>query len=279
MTSNVTDLSPVPPTNRPCRVRTVRLEIVMPLTVLVTGATAGFGHAIATRLVREGHRVIATGRRKERLEALKDELGESVLPFTLDMTNRDALRALPAALPEDWQDIDVLVNNAGLALGMEPAQDAEPDNWESMIATNVSGVVELTRALLAGMVQRNTGYIIALGSTAGTYPYTGGNVYGATKAFVHQFTQNLRTDLLGTRIRVTNIEPGLCGGSEFSNVRLGDDAKAAAVYKDTTPLTPEDIAGTVSWLIGLPWHVNVNYLEMMPVCQASGGLAVNRHVG
>ena len=279
MTSNVTDLSPVLPTNRPCRVRTVRLEIVMPLTVLVTGATAGFGHAIATRLVREGHRVIATGRRKERLEALKDELGESVLPFTLDMTNRDALRALPAALPEDWQDIDVLVNNAGLALGMEPAQDAEPDNWESMIATNVSGVVELTRALLPGMVQRNTGYIIALGSTAGTYPYTGGNVYGATKAFVHQFTQNLRTDLLGTRIRVTNIEPGLCGGSEFSNVRLGDDAKAAAVYKDTTPLTPEDIAETVSWLIGLPWHVNVNYLEMMPVCQASGGLAVNRHVG
>ncbi|MFT8346354.1 SDR family NAD(P)-dependent oxidoreductase [Gluconobacter oxydans] len=251
----------------------------MPLTVLVTGATAGFGHAIATRLVLEGHRVIATGRRKERLEALKDELGESVLPYTLDMTDREALRALPAALPEEWQDIDVLVNNAGLALGMEPAQDAEPDNWESMIATNVSGVVELTRALLPGMVQRNTGYIIALGSTAGTYPYTGGNVYGATKAFVHQFTQNLRTDLLGTRIRVTNIEPGLCGGSEFSSVRLGDDAKAAAVYKDTTPLTPEDIAGTVSWLIGLPWHVNVNYLEMMPVCQASGGLAVNRHVG
>ncbi|MEN3167899.1 SDR family NAD(P)-dependent oxidoreductase [Gluconobacter sp. OJB] len=251
----------------------------MPLTVLVTGATAGFGHAIATRLVREGHRVIATGRRKERLEALKDELGESVLPFTLDMTNRDALRSLPAALPEDWQDIDVLVNNAGLALGMDPAQDAEPDNWESMIATNVSGVVELTRALLPGMVQRNTGYIIALGSTAGTYPYTGGNVYGATKAFVHQFTQNLRTDLLGTRIRVTNIEPGLCGGSEFSTVRLGDDTKAAAVYKDTTPLTPDDIAETVSWLIGLPWHVNVNYLEMMPVCQASGGLAVNRHVG
>lgn len=279
MTSNVTDLSPVPPTNRPCRVRTARLEIVMPLTVLVTGATAGFGHAIATRLVREGHRVIATGRRKERLEALKDELGESVLPFTLDMTNRDALRSLPAALPEDWQDIDVLVNNAGLALGMDPAQDAEPDNWESMIATNVSGVVELTRALLPGMVQRNTGYIIALGSTAGTYPYTGGNVYGATKAFVHQFTQNLRTDLLGTRIRVTNIEPGLCGGSEFSTVRLGDDTKAAAVYKDTTPLTPDDIAETVSWLIGLPWHVNVNYLEMMPVCQASGGLAVNRHVG
>ncbi|MBS1098270.1 SDR family NAD(P)-dependent oxidoreductase [Gluconobacter sphaericus] len=251
----------------------------MPLTVLVTGATAGFGHAIATRLVREGHRVIATGRRKDRLEALKDELGESVLPFTLDMTDRDALRSLPAALPEEWQDVDVLVNNAGLALGMEPAQDAVANHWETMIATNVSGVVELTRALLPGMVERNTGYIIALGSTAGTYPYTGGNVYGATKAFVHQFTQNLRTDLLGTRVRVTNIEPGLCGGSEFSNVRLADDSKAAAVYKDTTPLTPADIAETVSWLIGLPWHMNVNYLEIMPVCQASGGLAVNRHVG
>lgn len=251
----------------------------MSLTILVTGATAGFGHAITSRLVKEGHRVIATGRRKDRLEALKSELGDKVLPFTLDMTDRTALRALPAALPEDWQEIDVLVNNAGLALGMAPAQEASADDWETMIATNVSGVVELTRAILPGMIRRNTGYVIALGSTAGTYPYAGGNVYGATKAFVHQFTQNLRTDLLGTRVRVTNIEPGLCGGSEFSNVRLRDDAKAAAVYQDTTPLSPEDIAETVSWLIGLPRHMNVNHLEIMPVCQASGGLAVNRHVG
>ncbi|EHH66932.1 SDR family NAD(P)-dependent oxidoreductase [Gluconobacter morbifer] len=251
----------------------------MSLTVLVTGATAGFGHAIASRLIHEGHRVIATGRRQDRLDDLRGKLGENLLPFRLDMTDRAALRALLGSLPEGWREIDVLVNNAGLALGMEVAQDAEPNNWETMIATNVSGVVELTRAILPGMVERNSGYVIALGSTAGTYPYKGGNVYGATKAFVHQFTQNLRTDLLGTRIRVTNIEPGLCGGSEFSQVRLKDTDKAASVYKDTTPLTPEDIAETVSWLVRLPWHVNVNHLEMMPVCQASGGLAVNRHVG
>ncbi|MBS1069729.1 SDR family NAD(P)-dependent oxidoreductase [Gluconobacter cerinus] len=251
----------------------------MSLTVLVTGATAGFGHAIATRLVQDGHRVIATGRRAERLEALKAELGDNLLPFPLDMTDRDALRALPGSLPENWRTVDVLVNNAGLALGMEPAQEAKIDNWETMIATNVSGLVEITHALLPGMVERNSGYIIMLGSTAGLYPYTGGNVYGATKAFVRQFSQNLRTDLLGKRIRVTDIEPGLCGGSEFSSVRLKDDDKAAAVYKDTTPLTPQDIAETVSWLVGLPWHVNVNTMEIMPVCQASGGLAVNRHVG
>ena len=251
----------------------------MSLTVLVTGATAGFGHAIATRLVQDGHRVIATGRRAERLEALKAELGDNLLPFPLDMTDRDALRALPGSLPENWRTVDVLVNNAGLALGMEPAQEAKIDNWETMIATNVSGLVEMTHALLPGMVERNSGYIIMLGSTAGLYPYTGGNVYGATKAFVRQFSQNLRTDLLGKRIRVTDIEPGLCGGSEFSSVRLKDDDKAAAVYKDTTPLTPQDIAETVSWLVGLPWHMNVNTMEIMPVCQASGGLAVNRHVG
>ncbi|GFE96305.1 MULTISPECIES: SDR family NAD(P)-dependent oxidoreductase [unclassified Gluconobacter] len=251
----------------------------MSLTVLVTGATAGFGHAIATRLVQDGHRVIATGRRAERLEALKAELGENLLPFPLDMTDRDALRALPGSLPENWRTVDVLVNNAGLALGMEPAQEAKIDNWETMIATNVSGLVEMTHALLPGMVERNSGYVIMLGSTAGLYPYTGGNVYGATKAFVRQFSQNLRTDLLGKRIRVTDIEPGLCGGSEFSSVRLKDDGKAAAVYKDTTPLTPHDIAETVSWLVGLPWHMNVNTMEIMPVCQASGGLAVNRHVG
>ncbi|GBQ98353.1 SDR family NAD(P)-dependent oxidoreductase [Gluconobacter cerinus] len=251
----------------------------MSLTVLVTGATAGFGHAIATRLVQDGHRVIATGRRAERLEALKAELGDNLLPFPLDMTDRDALRALPDSLPENWRTVDVLVNNAGLALGMEPAQEAKIDNWETMIATNVSGLVEMTHALLPGMVERNSGYVIMLGSTAGLYPYTGGNVYGATKAFVRQFSQNLRTDLLGKRIRVTDIEPGLCGGSEFSSVRLKDDDKAAAVYKDTTPLTPQDIAETVSWLVGLPWHVNVNTMEIMPVCQASGGLAVNRHVG
>lgn len=250
----------------------------MPQTILVTGASSGFGRAIVMRLVRDGHRVIATGRRSERLEALQTELGAAVLPLTLDMQDRDAVRALPDRLPVLWRHPDVLVNNAGLARGLERAHEANPDDWATMIATNVSGVVELTRAFLPEMVQRNGGYVITIGSTAGTYPYQGGNVYGATKAFVRQFSQNLRTDLLGTKIRVTNIEPGLCGGSEFSNIRLEDDAKAAAVYEKTDPLLPDDIAETVSWLIGLPWHMNVNHLEIMPVCQASAGLAVSRNI-
>lgn len=247
-------------------------------TVLVTGATAGFGKAIAERLVRDGHRVIGTGRRRERLEELGAQLGGAFLAFPLDMDERAAVRALPASLPAGWQEVDVLVNNAGLALGLDPAQSANIDDWEQMIATNVSGVVEITRALLPGMVARNRGHIISLGSTAGRYAYAGGNVYGASKAFVSQFMDNLRTDLLGTRLRATNIEPGLCGGSEFSNVRLRDDTKAADVYKDTRPLLPEDIAETVSWVIRLPPHVNINHVEMMPVCQASGGLAVRRGV-
>ncbi|GBR07726.1 SDR family NAD(P)-dependent oxidoreductase [Acetobacter oeni] len=248
-------------------------------TVLVTGATAGFGRAIAERLVREGFRVIGTGRRQERLDGLKDTLGKAFLPFRLDMDDTAALRALPGSLPEGWQSVDVLVNNAGLALGLDPAQKAAIDDWEQMIRTNVSGFVEITRALLPGMTERNRGHIVSLGSTAGTYPYPGANVYGATKAFVSQFMRNLRSDLLGTRIRATNIEPGLCGGSEFSNVRLRDDTKAADVYKDTKPLLPEDIAETVAWVLKLPVHVNINRIEMMPVCQASAGLAVKRGVG
>ncbi len=247
-------------------------------TVLVTGATAGFGKAIAHRLVKDGYRVIGTGRRQERLDELKSVLGDAFLPFRLDMDDTASLRALPDNLPNGWQTVDVLVNNAGLALGLDPAQTANIDDWEQMIRTNVSGLVEITRALLPGMVNRNKGHIVSVGSTAGTYPYPGANVYGATKAFVSQFMRNLRSDLLGTRIRATNVEPGLCGGSEFSNVRLRDDAKAADVYKDTHPLLPEDIAETVSWIVKLPAHVNINRIEMMPVCQASAGLAVKRGV-
>ncbi|MCX5616610.1 SDR family NAD(P)-dependent oxidoreductase [Bombella sp. TMW 2.2559] len=253
--------------------------MIQPQTILVTGTTSGFGKNIATRLVREGHRVIATGRRSERLASLHEELGDSLLPLTLDMSDRDALRALPRNLPENWRDIDVLINNAGLALGVTPAQDSSVDDWETMIDTNISGLVEITHALLPGMIARNRGYILSIGSTAGHYAYRGGNVYGATKAFVAQFMKNLRTDLLGTPLRVTTIEPGLVGGSEFSNVRLRDDARARAVYENTTPLMPADIAETVSWLIGLPAHMNVNHLEIMPVCQASGGLAVMKKEG
>lgn len=248
----------------------------MEQTALVTGATAGFGKAIAQRLVHDGYRVIATGRRRERLEALAAELGPDLLPFPLDMDDAAAIAALPGSLPEGWRDVDVLVNNAGLALGMEKAQDADITNWQTMIATNVTGMVELTRVLLPGMVARDRGHVVTLGSTAGTYPYAGGNVYGATKAFVSQFTRNLRCDLLGHNVRVTNLEPGLCGGSEFSQVRLRDDAKAAAVYAGTKPLLPADIAETVAWVLSLPRHVNINEIEMMPVCQAAGGLAVAR---
>lgn len=243
-------------------------------TVLVTGATSGFGTAITRRLVSEGHRIIATGRRQERLALLHRDYGEKLLPLSLDLTNRNAIRNLPDTLPGTWRDVDVLINNAGLALGLEPAQNTQIEDWETMIATNISGLVEITRAFLPQMVARNHGYIISIGSTAGIYPYKGANVYGATKAFVKQFMQNLRSDMLGNRIRVTNIEPGLCGGTEFSNIRLHDDAKAASVYEGTTPLLPEDIAETVSWLLQLPPHMNVNRMEIMPVCQASAGLAV-----
>jgi 3-hydroxy acid dehydrogenase/malonic semialdehyde reductase len=182
-----------------------------------------------------------------------------------------------AALPEAWRRIDVLVNNAGLALGLSPAWEADLAEWDTMIATNISGLVHMTRAVLPQMVERDDGIILNLGSVAGEYPYPGGHVYGGTKAFVRQFSLNLRADLVGRNIRVTDIEPGLCGGSEFSKVRFhGDEAKAAAVYAGTTPLTPEDIAATVAWIIALPRHVNINRIEMMPTCQASAGFAIKR---
>ncbi|WP_048861712.1 SDR family NAD(P)-dependent oxidoreductase, partial [Acidisphaera rubrifaciens] len=215
-------------------------------------------------------------RRAERLQALADELGDAVLPVALDVTDAAATAALPDGLPDGWREVDVLVNNAGLALGLDPAQAAKLSDWDTMIATNVTGLVHVTRALLPGMVARDRGHVVNLGSTAGTYPYPGGHVYGATKAFVKQFTLNLKTDLVGTNVRVTSIEPGLVGGSEFSNIRFGDDAKAAAVYAGTVPLNPDDIAEAVSWVVHLPKHMNVNRMELMPTCQAPGPLTVKR---
>jgi len=248
----------------------------MALTVLVTGATAGFGEAIARRFIKDGHRVIATGRRKDRLDALHAELGDALLPVQLDVTNQAATAALPHSLPEAWREVDILVNNAGLALGTATAQTANVEDWDTMIATNISGVVRMTHALLPGMVARNRGHIVNLASTAGFYPYPGGNVYGASKAFVTHFSLNLKADLIGTGVRVTDIEPGLVGGSEFSNVRFGDTAKANAVYAGTTPLNPGDIAETVAWVVNLPAHVNINTIEMMPTCQAPGPLVIKR---
>lgn len=249
------------------------------MVVLVTGASAGFGAAIARRFVRDGARVIAAARRLDRLAELREELGAAVLPLALDVRDRDAVERAFAHLPAEFAEIDVLVNNAGLALGLEPAQNAVLDEWETMVDTNVKGLLYCTRTALPGMVARNRGHIVNLGSTAAEFPYPGGNVYGATKAFVYQFSLNLRADLLGTRVRVTDIEPGLCGGTEFSGVRFrGDESKAAAVYAETQPLTAEDVADAIYWVATRPWHVNVNSLQLMPVCQAPGPLAVKRNV-
>lgn len=247
------------------------------MIVFVTGASAGFGAAIARAFVQGGHRVVAAARRKERLDALAAELGSALLPIELDVRDRAAVEAVAAALPTEFAPIDVLVNNAGLALGVEPAHRASLDEWQTMIDTNCTGLVTVTRALLPGMVERGRGHIFNLGSVAGSYPYPGGNVYGATKAFVRQFSLNLRADLIGTPLRVTDIEPGLCGGTEFSNVRYrGDDEKAANVYANVQPLTAEDIADTIYWIATRPAHVNINTIEMMPVAQAPAGLAVHR---
>lgn len=247
------------------------------MIVFVTGASAGFWSAIARSFVKGGHRVIATARRKDRLDALAAELGDALLPLELDVRDADAVAAVPGLLPAEFAAVDVLVNNAGLALGLEPAHKASLDDWRTMIDTNCTGLVQVTRALLPGMVERNRGHVFNIGSVAGLWPYAGGNVYGATKAFVRQFSLNLRADLLGTALRVTDIEPGLCGGTEFSNVRFhGDDDKAAKVYADVQPLTAEDVADSVYWIATRPAHVNINAIELMPVAQSFAGLAVHR---
>jgi 3-hydroxy acid dehydrogenase/malonic semialdehyde reductase len=248
------------------------------LIILITGATAGFGAAITRRFARDDHRIVAVGRRAERLEALRAELGaEAVHTLQLDVRDRDAVASALGSLPAGFAEVDVLVNNAGLALGLEPAQRASLPDWDTMIATNVTGLVHVTRALLPGMVARDRGHVVNIGSTAARYPYPGGNVYGATKAFVRQFSLNLRADLTGTRVRVTDVEPGLVGGSEFSAVRFGGDVgRAAKVYEGADPLVPEDVAEAVHWVATLPPRVNINVLEMMPVSQSFAPLAITR---
>jgi len=248
------------------------------MIVFVTGATAGFGAAITRRFAKEGHRVVVTGRRRERLEILADELGrDKILTLVFDVRDRQSVERAFQELPAAFAEIDVLVNNAGLALGLESAQKANLDDWEAMVDTNVKGLTYVTRAALSGMVARDRGLIVNLGSTAARYPYPGGNVYGATKAFVHQFSLNLRADLLGTRVRVTDIQPGLVGGTEFSTIRFhGNADRAAKLYEGADALTPEDIAEAIYWVATLPPRVNINAIEMMPVTQAFGPLAVHR---
>ncbi|HSD61254.1 MAG TPA: SDR family oxidoreductase, partial [Burkholderiales bacterium] len=236
------------------------------MIVFVTGASSGFGAAIARRFARNGARIVAAGRRRGRLDALAAELGPNCLPLVLDVRDRAAVERAVATLPPEFAEVDVLVNNAGLALGLEPAQRASLDDWDQMVDTNVKGLMYCTRALLPGMVARDRGHVINLGSVAGEFAYPGGNVYGATKAFVYQFSLNLRADLLGTALRVTDIQPGLCSGSEFSEVRFkGDATRAESVYAGTEPLTAEDIADTIYWVASRPPHFNVNAISLMPV--------------
>ena len=243
---------------------------------LVTGATSGFGRAVAQRLLDAGARVIATGRRRERLDELAAHGGDRLFALALDVTDKDCGEQLLAALPAEFAAIDILFNNAGLALGLGPAHQADLDDWEKMIETNISGVVRIARAVLPGMVERGRGHVINVSSVAATYPYPGGNVYGGTKAFVRQFSLGLRADLLGTPVKVTSLEPGACE-TEFSQVRFGGDKdKAAAVYAGMKPLSADDVAQTVEAVLRLPEHLNVNTIEIMPVAQAFSPFAMAR---
>ena len=247
------------------------------MIVLITGASSGFGEAAARKFLQNGAQVIGTGRRTERLENLRKEFGPAFHPLVFNVGDRKQVESVLGNLPKEIAAVDVLVNNAGGAIGLDPAQSAQLDDWDAMIDSNIKGLVYCTRLLLPGMIERGRGHIVNIGSVAANWPYPGGNVYGAAKAFVQQFSLNLRADVVGTPVRVTDIQPGLAGGTEFSQVRFkGDEKRAAAVYEGTEPLTPEDIAEAIYWVVSRPAHVNVNRMELMPVCQAFGPLVVKR---
>jgi serine 3-dehydrogenase len=244
-------------------------------TVFITGATSGFGAAMARRFAQARWRVVATGRRADRLRALVDEFGpEIIASASFDMRDMAAMNAALSALPEPFRGVDVLINNAGLALGTAPASETRLCDWLKMIETNVTGLVTLTHRLLPALIGRK-GLIVNMSSVAGSYPYPGGNVYGATKAFVRQFSLGLRSDLHGTGVRVTSIEPGLAE-TEFTLVRTGGDQAASDVlYQGAHPLTAEDIADVACWIATLPPHVNVNRIELMPVSQSWAGFQIH----
>lgn len=243
-------------------------------TVLITGATAGFGEAAARKFVAGDWKVIGTGRREDRLKRLQEELGDSFMPLAIDMRDHEAVQSL-SRLERPWGEIDLLLNNAGLA----PPTDALPelgwDKIEQVIDTNITGLVALTRALLPKLIERK-GQIINLSSVAATYPYKGGAVYAGTKAFVRQFSLDLRCDLAGTGVRVTSIEPGMAE-TEFTIVRTGGDKEASdRLYAGSNPITADDLADLFWWLANLPWHLNINTIELMPVSQSFAGFTVNR---
>lgn len=247
-------------------------------TIFITGASSGFGAACARAFARPGNRLILTARRIDPLIALQEELSGvcEVQIIPLDVRDREALQGAVESLPERFREVDVLINNAGLALGLEPAHEADLDDWETMVDTNIKGLMYCTRFILPGMVARNRGHIVNISSVAGNWPYPGGNVYGGSKAFVTQFSRNLRCDLLGTRVRVSCIQPGMVE-TEFSKVRFkGDESKAAKVYEGTEGLSAADIADTVAWVVSRPAHMNVNTLEVMCVDQAWGPFAIHR---
>lgn len=245
-------------------------------TIFITGATAGFGLACARLFIKNGARVIACGRRQDRLDELQKELSGNIHTITLDVRDRKKVKQAIANLPKDFSAVDGLINNAGLALGLSAFPEQAEDDLEQMVQTNIMGIIHCTKALLPIMISRNNGHIVNLSSIAGTYPYPGGNVYGATKAFVTQFSLNLRADLLGKNIRVSNIEPGMAE-TEFSIVRFaGDKSKADNVYAGMSPLTADDIAETILWTLCRPAHVNINRIEIMPTQQAFSPFAVSR---
>lgn len=248
-------------------------------SIFITGATSGFGAATARRFAKDGWSIVITGRREDRLHALAEELSgqAKVLPLVLDVQDRAAVEAAVAGLPEEFDQLRALVNNAGLALGNTPAQSCDLDDWDTMVDTNIKGMLYCTRLLLPRLIAHGAGAgIVNLGSVAGDYPYPGSHVYGATKAFLKQFSLSLRSDLLGTGVRVTNIEPGL-SESEFSVVRFGGDkAKADAVYAGTEPLTPDDIAESIHWTLNQPKHVNINRIQLMATCQAFSNFNIHR---
>jgi 3-hydroxy acid dehydrogenase/malonic semialdehyde reductase len=245
-------------------------------TVLITGATSGFGAAAARRFAGAGARIIATGRRADRLAALKKELGARCHTANFDVTDRAAHGKMLKELPAEFSRINVVLANAGGAIGLEAAQNANLDEWEQMIKTNINGLIYTVRATLPGMVERDEGHVVCLSSVAASYPYPGGNVYGATKAFVTQFALNVRADVLGANVRVTSVEPGLAE-TEFSLVRFkGDADKAAAPYKGLTPMSAEDIAEQIFFVCTLPRHVNINRIESMATMQAFSPFAFKR---